>query len=112
MKKILLALSLFSTNVFASPVQGTLYYSGNLSCGRSEAFAFEVKPKQKFIIAARAEGKGNLDCFLFDAQDKLVAEYKDSTNTCLLEISPKSLNYKIVVINNGSIAQPYEITIQ
>ena len=58
----------------------------------------------------KGDGDTDLDCFLKDENGNVVANDVDSTDTCLLQMTPKwTGQFHVEVRNNGSVYNSYTI---
>lgn len=110
-----------SASTIASPVGGPERADGILLAGGVKAFTLTFRGGEEVMITGVAtkaagddsDGMPDMDCFLFDSSENLVAKDDDKTNTCFIH-GPiiKTATYHLALKNNGSAAAAFSVRAQ
>ncbi|MBX3225717.1 MAG: hypothetical protein KIT84_30930 [Labilithrix sp.] len=77
---------------------------------QTDVYAVTLRGGEAVSVLVKGDGDTDLDCFLRDENGNVVARDVDSTDTCLLTMTPRWTGaFRIEVRNNGGVYNRYTI---
>jgi hypothetical protein len=77
---------------------------------RTDVFTIKFESDELAVVTIRGDGSTDLDFYVYDSNDNLVAKDDDSTDLCRMVWSPTWTGYfKIKIVNRGSEENRYRI---
>lgn len=99
-----------SSLAFAGNTEGPSIRSTRVEAHKSDVYVVTLRGGEKASVLVKGDGDTDLDCFLRDENGNTVARDVDSTDSCLLQMTPKwTGQFRIEVRNNGSVFNAYTI---
>lgn len=103
----------FFALLLASLVGGTGFISNTIHGGSQHSHDFKLVGKQKTVITVFGDKKGSIECELFDANAKSLAQNSTPDDTCKFEWTPKTtVTLTLLVKNNGKEPDHYTVIAQ
>lgn len=110
---IISAVCLISSVAVAGDVRGVIYDKDVLGAGDAVNYDLTLKKNEITEIGVRGDGDGDIDCWLYDENNRLVAQDVDNTDTCYLTANPIWTGaFRLRVKNNGTISSVYELAVK
>jgi hypothetical protein len=105
----ILALSFVSSNVFANPTFGPQSDNDLLRPGQVVTYRIALEPNEVTRFIVRGDGDGDIDCVVYDDNGNEIARDADSTDTCVIDVSPRwRATFTFRAVNNGSYSSLYQ----
>lgn len=91
-----------SKPVMANPVGGNVSANFTVKPGAIKYTEILMRGRELTRIRIAGDGDGDIDCIVISPRGNVVASDNDSTDSCLLMVTPEQTEeYKIVIKNNG-----------
>lgn len=79
----------------------------------TDTHEFTFRKGVKVTINVRGDGDTDLDLYVYDLNDKLIAKDDDLTDNCVVAFTPEeTAKYRVKVVNLGSVYNEYSITVK
>src|SRR6185436_6686577 len=99
-----------SSVALAGNTEGPSIRTTRVEAHKSDVYVLRLRGGEKASILVKGDGDTDLDCFLKDENGNTVARDVDSTDTCLIQMTPKwTGQFRVEVRNNGSVYNRYTI---
>lgn len=109
----IVALMLTASIASASPVGGLASANGLLRGSQRREFQIVLQGREDWSLRAIAEGDGDLDCYIFDDNNMLVGSDDDTTNTCVIDGTPKYTgHFTVRIANNGTDPIAFKVEVR
>lgn len=111
----IVALMLTASLASASPVGGAKHDSDVLRPQQSVQYRnIYLRADEEWSLRAIAEGDdGDLDCYVYDDNDNLVGSDVDSTNTCVIDGTPKYTGrFTVRLVNHGTDPIAFKVEVR
>ncbi|MEO5347871.1 MAG: hypothetical protein H7834_16055 [Magnetococcus sp. YQC-9] len=87
---------------------GPVVHVDRVKARSTDTYELKFRGKESARILVKGDGDNDLDCFVYDQNHGLVAQDTDSTDSCLMEWTPKwEGKFYIKVKNNGAVYSDY-----
>ncbi len=97
-------------NAFAGSKMGPQSQSTQVEAHKSDTYRLTLVGGEETKILVTGDGDTDLDCYLMDENDNVVAHDTDTTDTCLLTMTPKwTGSFHVEVRNMGGVYNRYTI---
>ena len=104
----ILALTFVSMSAFANPTRGVASASDLLRPGQVVTYRVMLEPNEVTRFIVRGDGDGDIDCVLLDDNGNEIGRDTDSTDTCVIDVSPYwRATFTFRAVNNGSLSSLY-----
>jgi hypothetical protein len=103
-----LALTFVSTSALADPTRGVASDSDLLRPEQVVTYRLMLEPNEVTRFIVRGDGDGDIDCVVYDDNGNEVGRDTDSTDTCVIDVSPYwRATFTFRAVNNGSMSSFY-----
>ena len=89
-----------SADAAADPVGGRKTFGDTIGRDIEQHYDIVLRKEELTIVNVRGAGRSDIDCFIFDEDDNLVASDQDSSDVCLLRVVPRWTGHFTIVIKN------------
>lgn len=105
---LILLATLIPSIALADPTMGPATHRDVVSPGEVDQHYIYLNGRETTRFVVQGDGDGDIDCFIFDDNDRLVARDSDQFDNCLIDVTPRyTAQFSIKVVNNGRIASAY-----
>jgi len=105
----ILALTFSSVNVFANPTRGSVADANVLQPGQVVTYRLLLEPNEITRFIVRGDGDGDIDCIVLDDNGAVVGTDADSTDSCMIDVSPIwRATFTFSAVNNGRRSSFYQ----
>jgi hypothetical protein len=110
MRMTMIAMLIFGATApgFAGPVGGCKYTRTSVSANSTDVFRVTFRGGELAIIRVSGDGDTDLDLYVYDENDRLIARDDDSSDECIVSWTPRwTGSFKIKVVNRGRVYNEY-----
>jgi hypothetical protein len=101
---------LLCTHAEAGAVGGPKQAHSKVDAHDSDAYVFRLRGGEFASIRVSGDGDTDLDCYLYDESEIEVDKDDDTTDECILTVTPRWTGaFRLVILNRGSIYNEYRV---
>lgn len=90
----------FAPSADASPMSGRKTIHDTLGRGMQITYDVILNKEEPTVFVVNGNGRSDLDCYIYDENDLLVAKDNDETDACVVRVNPKWAGHFSFVIKN------------
>lgn len=107
---VLAAALCLSSVAVAGNTSGPATRFGNVAPRGSDNYSVTLRGGEEATILVKGDGQSDIDCYLEDENENVVARDIDKTDSCLLTMTPKwTGTFRVEVRNMGKVSSHYVI---
>jgi hypothetical protein len=97
-------------SALAGEIRGPRVASSSVRAHSTDRYDFFFEKGEQATVLLRGDGDTDLDCYLRDEDGDIVASDTDSTDMCILKVTPRATGrYRLEIKNLGNVYNEYVV---